>query len=165
MSDAVKTAQPSVTEAEWEAWRAYVRAHRALERALGDRLQADAGISNPDYSVLLALWLESEHRLRANEIARRIGWEKSRLSHQLSRLEDRGLIRREDCELDLRGKWIVITHAGRRAVLRAMRDHTRALREYFFDLLTDDERATLTAISQRVLERITPDEAADRSML
>jgi DNA-binding MarR family transcriptional regulator len=74
-------------------------------------------------------------------------------------------VRREECDDDLRGKWVVITHAGRRAVLSAMRDHTKALREYFFDLLEEGDRETLTAIMQRVLEKLTPHEAQDRNLL
>lgn len=158
MASVTRTRQQpaSVSDAEWAAWRSFRRMNRMLERALEDRLQADAGISNADYGILLALWESPDHRLRSGEIARAIAWEKSRVSHQLGRLEQRDLIRREDCDDDLRGKWVVITHEGRRAVLSAMRDHGHALRENFFDHVSPEELAALSAVGERVAQRICP---------
>jgi DNA-binding MarR family transcriptional regulator len=71
-------------------------------------------------------------------------------------MERRGLVLRTDCDTDARGTWIGLTPDGRRAVLGAMRDHARALRQYFFDLLDDADRASLLSISGRVLEAIEP---------
>lgn len=150
------TTPASITADEWDAWRAFRVMNRQLDRTLEDRLQNDAGISTADYGILLALQQSKEHRLRSGEIARAIAWEKSRVSHQLGRLELRGLITREECDDDLRGKWVVITHEGRRAVLNAMRDHGHALREYFFDLATPEELAVLQRIGERVSEAICP---------
>lgn len=153
---AVKEAPAAVSTGEWEVWRSFTAMQLQLQRALGDRLEANAGISSPDYTVLLVLFGAPERRLRASRIADLIAWEKSRLSHQLTRMEQRGLVRREDCEDDLRGKWVVLTNDGRRAVLKAMRDHNRAVREYFFDVLDDDEQAVLRRLSERVLDAINP---------
>jgi DNA-binding MarR family transcriptional regulator len=146
----------SVSEKEWQSWRAFVRMRRELDRALGERLQADGGISAADYSVLLALWEAPERRLRATRLGDLINWEKSRVSHQLTRMESRGLIERMDCDDDARGKWVVLTAEGRRAVLSTVRDHTAALREYFFDLLSPEELGTLTSLSDRVVGAIDP---------
>jgi DNA-binding MarR family transcriptional regulator len=127
-----------------------------LQRTLGDRLEANAGISSPDYTVLLVLFEAPERRLRASRIAGLIAWEKSRLSHQLTRMEQRGLVRREECDDDLRGKWVVLTNDGRRAVLKAMRDHNKAIREYFFDVVSDEDQAVLQRVSDRVVGVIDP---------
>jgi DNA-binding MarR family transcriptional regulator len=153
---ALKQAPVSVTTQEWEVWRAFSRMQIQLQRALGDRLEANAGISSPDYVVLLVLFEAPERRLRASRIADLIAWEKSRLSHQLTRMEQRGLVRRQDCDDDLRGKWVVLTNDGRRAVLKAMRDHNAAIREYFFDVVDEQEQAVLERISNRVLGAIDP---------
>lgn len=153
---AVRTPIAVVTDAEWDVWRAFARMRWQLDRALSERLEANAGISTPDYVVLLVLFEAPERRLRAARIAGLIAWEKSRLSHQLTRMEQRGLVRREECEDDLRGKWVVLTNDGRRAVLKAMRDHNRAIREYFFDVLDDEEKAVLQRLSDRVLGAIDP---------
>lgn len=149
-------APASISDDEWAAWRAFRIMNRQLDRVLEERLQNDAGISTADYGILLALWQSKDHRLRSGEIARAIGWEKSRVSHQLGRLELRGLIKREECDDDLRGKWVVITHDGRRAVLSASRDHGHALREHFLDLVTPEELAALRRLGDRVSEAICP---------
>lgn len=141
---------------ELETWRAFTLMRRQLELTLERRLQADAGISNADFTILASLQTEPSRRLRAGRIADIIGWEKSRVSHQLKRMEQRGLITREECGDDARGVWIVQTSDGSRAVLAALRDHTDAIREYFFDLLSEDEKSNLLGISRRVLDTINP---------
>jgi DNA-binding MarR family transcriptional regulator len=127
-----------------------------LDRALADRLDENAGISAADYVVLLVLFEAEDRRLRAARLADLIAWEKSRLSHHLTRMEQRGLVKREDCDDDLRGKWVVLTNDGRRAVLKAMRDHNRAIREYFFDVVSEEEQAVLQRLSDRVLGAVNP---------
>lgn len=145
-----------VSEEEWAVWRKFYAMRRQLDRALEDQLQRDAGISAPDYEILLSLFESPQRRLRSRAISERIGWEKSRISHQVTRMESRGLVERSECEDDLRGTWIGLTSDGRRAVLGAMRKHTTTIRELFFDVLTDDEKATLGSASDRVLEAINP---------
>jgi DNA-binding MarR family transcriptional regulator len=154
---AVRTPPAVVTDEEWDVWRAFMLMRGQLDRALADRLEANAGISSADYVVLVELFEAPERRLRASRLAAFIAWEKSRLSHQLTRMEQRGLVQRTDCEDDLRGKWVVLTNDGRRAVLKAMRDHNHAIREYFFDVLDDEEKAVLQRLSDRVLSAIDPE--------
>jgi DNA-binding MarR family transcriptional regulator len=145
-----------VSAEEWAVWRKFYAMRRQLDRALEDQLQRDAGISGPDYEILLSLFESPQRRLRSRDLSERIGWEKSRTSHQVTRMESRGLVERSECEDDLRGTWIGLTSDGRRAVLGAMRKHTTTIRELFFDVLTDDEKATLGNASDRVLEAINP---------
>ena len=145
-----------VSAEEWAVWRKFYAMRRQLDRALEDQLQRDAGISGPDYEILLALFESPQRRLRSRALSERIGWEKSRISHQVTRMESRGLVERSECEDDLRGTWIGLTSDGRRAVLGAMRQHTTAIRELFFDVLTEDEKAALGSASDRVLEAINP---------
>jgi DNA-binding MarR family transcriptional regulator len=79
-------------------------------------------------------------------------------------MERRGLVERRECTSDLRGTWIALTADGKRAVLGSMRDHAATIRRYFFDVLSDDELATLATASNRVLEAIgapARDEASD----
>ena len=132
------------------------RAGRHLVAELDRRLQADAGISHPEYTVLLSLNEAPERRLRTGELAELLAWEKSRVSHQVARMESRGLVERTPCETDGRGTWIVLTAEGRRLLLRAMRDHAAAIRELFVDVLTDDEKASMRAASIRMLEGLDP---------
>lgn len=145
-----------VTEEEWAVWRTFYAMRRQLDRVLEDQLQRDAGISGPDYEILLSLFESPQRRMRSRDLSARIGWEKSRISHQVTRMESRGLVERSECEDDLRGTWIGLTTEGRRAVLGAMREHTTAIRNLFFDVLTPDELASLRAVSERVLGAINP---------
>jgi DNA-binding MarR family transcriptional regulator len=83
-----------------------------------------------------------------------VDWEKSRLSHHLTRMEQRGLVERRECPTDARGAFINLTPAGRRAIEGAAPQHVEAVREHFVDLLTEDEIDVLTRITDRVLDRL-----------
>jgi len=144
------------TEEERELWRTFFVMRRQLELTLERRLQADAGISSADFEILASLSEDATHRLRAGQIGDIIGWEKSRVSHQITRMEQRGLVRREECDDDARGVWVVLTTEGSDAVQSAAKDRQDAVRHYFFDALTEDEKATLQAISVKVLDTIQP---------
>jgi DNA-binding MarR family transcriptional regulator len=144
----------AVDDAEWALWDAFGAMHAQLGRELDRRLQRDAGISQGDYAVMLALFRAPERSLRPGPLGEQIGWEKSRLSHQLTRMVGRGLVERIECDTDGRGSVIVLTNAGRLAMLRAMRDHAVAIRSLFLDLLEPDEKHAIASVSARVLERL-----------
>ncbi len=146
----------AVSDAEWRVWRKFYAMRRQLDRALEQQLQRDAGISTPDYEILLAIFESPHRRLRSRDLAELIGWEKSRISHQVTRMESRGLVERSECEDDLRGTWVGITAEGRRATLGAMREHATAIRSIFFDALSTEELATLDSASGKVLSAIDP---------
>lgn len=139
---------------DWDAWHAFFHMRRVLDRALEHELQANSDISAPDYEILVVLLRAPTRQLRARAIAELLGWEKSRLSHQVSRMEKRGLVERRECDDDARGVWVTLTNDGKRAVLGAMRDHSAAIRRYFFDILSDDEQQVLKQVSTRVLAAI-----------
>ena len=103
------------------------------------RLHDDAGLSMGDYSVLLALSEAGGGRYRSSELATVVGWERSRLSHHLGRMERRGLIRREHCTADSRGAEIVLEPHGEQAFRAATAPHLRAVRELFVTALTADQ--------------------------
>src|SRR6188768_946715 len=95
----------ALDDEEVDVWRAFSLMRRQLDLTLERRLQADGGISSADFAILVALQDEPSRRLRAGRIADLIGWEKSRVSHQLKRMENRGLVTREECGDDARGVW------------------------------------------------------------
>ncbi len=144
------------TQHEKELWRSFYIMRRQLELTLERRLQADAGISTADYEILIALFNDPAKRLRAGQIGDIIGWEKSRVSHQITRMEQRDLVKRQECGDDARGVWVVLTEYGDRAVLNAANDRQEAVRQYFFDVLDDDEKDALLRISHKVLDTIKP---------
>lgn len=133
------------TTDELRVWRDFIETAEALRAALGSRLQQESSLSLGDYAVMLALSEAPDRRLRSSDLAATIGWERSRLSHHLGRMERRGLIRREECATDSRGAEIVLDPTGAEAFRRASLPHLRAVRELFVDALTP---AQLTAAGE-----------------
>jgi DNA-binding MarR family transcriptional regulator len=127
------------TAEELAIWRDYIETAEAIRSELEARLQAESGLSAGDYAVMLALSEANERRMRSSELASHIGWERSRLSHHLGRMERRGLIGRQDCATDSRGAEIVLTDAGAHAFRRASAPHLRDIRRVFVDALTSEQ--------------------------
>ncbi len=153
-----------LTDSDRALWRAFTLMRRQLDLTLERRLQADAGISTADYEILVSLYENSENRLRAGQIGDIIGWEKSRVSHQISRMEQRELVKREECGDDARGVWVVLTEQGSAAVTAALPDRKAAVGKYFFDTLDDADKAALQSITSRVLDTINPPICAEESV-
>jgi len=138
-------------------WRGYLKMTNLLSAHLNRTLVTKSGLSDGDYGVLVNLSEADGGRMRAFELARRMQWEKSRLSHQLTRMQGRGLIKKEDCPSDARGAFIVLTDAGRTAIDAAAPRHVEDVRRYFFDLLTPEQLATLDEIATTVVGNIEPE--------
>ena len=155
-TSATATAERTVSDSEWVAWRAFLDMRTHLDREIERQLQRDAGLSSADYGVLTTLSTAKDRRLRARDLGELLAWEKSRVSHQVSRMEARGLVERQECPEDARGTWIAITPEGRRTMLRATRDHGATLRRLFLDVLEPAELEQLARISKRVLDVIDP---------
>lgn len=149
-------------EREQRAWRGYLAMQARLHARLNRRLQEESGLSLSDFDVLVALTdravggTSSEVRMRVHELAETVQWERSRLSHQLSRMQRRGLVEREDCEDDARGAFVVLTDEGQRTIERAAPPHVDAVREMVFDGLDPDQVDALARIAEIVLERVGP---------
>jgi DNA-binding MarR family transcriptional regulator len=138
-------------EADWAVWRGFVAVRRSVDRALEQRLQADAGISTADFDVLHALGRAEGHRLRAGVLAESMGWEKSRISHQVSRMTARGLLERVDCPTDARGTWVVLAPAGADALASATCGYVEVLQETFFAPLGAPDKRALKSLADRML--------------
>ena len=126
-------------EREQRTWRSFLTASHRLDAHLARCMQATADISMADFAVLVPLSEAPEGRLRAFGLGRELQWEKSRLSHHLTRMERRGLVAREDCGTDRRGAFVVLTAAGRRALEAAAPPHVEAVRAAVFDRLTPEQ--------------------------
>lgn len=130
-----------------------------LRGRIEQQLQADSGLSNADYSVLVALSEAPEGQLRALNLVRALGWEKSRLHHQLTRMCARGLIERSSGAG--RTSYAAITAAGRAALEAAVPSHTAEVRRLVFDQLSNQQVQQLAEISQRILEGLRRSEPAE----
>jgi len=150
-----QTDTPWLTDDEQRTWRAFVQLQMRLQAELGRCLQAGSELSQADFVVLVQLTDTPDGRSRAYELGRFLDWEKSRLSHHLTRMEKRGLVVRQDCPTDRRGAFVAVTPAGRHAIEAAAPAHVREVRRLFFDALTAQEVAGLRELSERLLERLT----------
>ncbi|GAA3383709.1 MarR family winged helix-turn-helix transcriptional regulator [Cryptosporangium minutisporangium] len=151
------------TRDELRTWREFVETTEALRTVLAARLSSDTGLSPGDYVVLLALSEAEGARLRSSELAAAVGWERSRLSHHLGRMERRGLIRREDCPTDSRGAEIVLDAAGAAAFRAATVPHLGAVRELFVDALTPEQLAAAGEIAAALRKHLDLSPPADRT--
>jgi DNA-binding MarR family transcriptional regulator len=109
-------------------------------------------LSNADYAVLVVLSEAPERRLRVFEMGQQMGWEKSRLHHQLTRMCQRGLVVRESDPDSPRAIFAVLTDAGLAAITNASPSHNREVQRVFFDKITDEQVEQLADISLRVLD-------------
>jgi DNA-binding MarR family transcriptional regulator len=149
-----------MTETRWlderqqSAWRTYLAMNAQLTARLNRQLQEDSELSLADYDVLVQLTDRDEGLARVLELARDLQWEKSRLSHHLSRMERRGLIARQECPEDARGAFVVLTPAGRQAIRQAAPRHRATVRALVFDQLTAEQVDAMQAIASRVLTHL-----------
>ena len=135
-------------------WKAYRDVYQRLIEVLQEQLERDAGLSGSEYAVLVELSHARGGALRARDICGVLGWDRSRLSHLVRRMERRGLVMREECADDARGSMVCLTDEGRGAVRDAAPEHSEAIRRSFFNLLSDDELAVLTAVLDRLLANL-----------
>jgi DNA-binding MarR family transcriptional regulator len=141
-------------ERERRMWLAFLAMRRRLDSAMEQQLIRDAGLSSADFQLLVPLSEAPQERMRARELRREVGWDRSRLAHQMRRMQERGLIVREECPTDARGTIVRLTPAGRRAIESAAPGHVATVRRYLVDLLTPEEIGTLTAVAERTLDRL-----------
>jgi DNA-binding MarR family transcriptional regulator len=119
-----------LTEEEQLAWRGLLQMTSQLNARMNRQLQDDYGLSLTDYEVLVVLSEAPEGRRRVFELADALAWEQSRVSHQLARMQRRGLVAREECPTDARGAFAVLTGTGRAAIERAAPAHVEMVRSW-----------------------------------
>jgi DNA-binding MarR family transcriptional regulator len=140
-----------LTADEQRAWRAYLRAGSLLTARLNRLLQADCGLSLPEYEVLVQLSEAPEGNLRPFQLGLALDWEQSRLSHMLSRMSRRGFVVRQDCAGDRRGAEVVLTAAGRAAIESAAPGHVAAVRRLVFDQMDSEQAAAFGRMFEAIL--------------
>ncbi|MCP3805193.1 MarR family winged helix-turn-helix transcriptional regulator [Allokutzneria sp. A3M-2-11 16] len=143
-----------LTEEQHRAWRSFKAMETMLNSRLGASLQRDFGLSPADYRILVELSEAPDGRMRAFELGEATQWEKSRISHQLSRMAQRGLVERQQCSEDSRYSDVVLTEAGRAAIVGAAPQHVANVRELFIDALTPEQLKIFGEACEAVLTRI-----------
>jgi len=146
-----------LTPQEQRAWRAFLLMQREFGSRIAQAIQHDTGLSGADYEVLVNLSEAAGGRMRAFELSSATQWEKSRLSHHITRMVDRGLVEREACQTDSRGAFVLLTAEGRAAIEAAAPKHVEHVRRWFIDSLTPEQLDALAEISEAISARLAED--------
>jgi DNA-binding MarR family transcriptional regulator len=139
---------------EMRAWRTYVVATHLLDVQLNRELQEEHQLALADYELLVRLSEAPCGQERMSTLAEQVASSKSRISHQIRRMEQAGLVRRQECPADRRGVFAVITSHGWDVLRGAAPTHVRGVREHLVDLLSAEERLVLTGVFERVVEHL-----------
>lgn len=137
-------------DAEMAAWRSYVVSTLLLRQRLHRELTEAHEVSLVDYEVLVCLQMQPGRRMRMSELAFMMGSTKSRLSHQVAKLEEASLVRRARDPEDKRGVITELTEEGLALLEKAAPTHVEGVREHLIDLLSPEEQATIAAAFERV---------------
>ena len=136
---------------EQHVWRSYLDVSRLLNERLQHQLVKDSGLSLPEYEIFVQLSEAPDRMLRMSELAERAVNSRSRLTHTVSRLESRGLVRREPCPDDGRGVLCILTDEGFKAIDESAAGHVEAVRSALFDPLSRGEVKTLGEAMDKIL--------------
>lgn len=142
---------------EQRAWRSYLEATQLLLGAVDEQLQREAGLSHADYEILVRLSEAPGRRMRMAELAERLLFSRSRLSHAAARLEREGWLRREGCATDKRGTIAVLSEEGFAKLAATAPGHVAAVRAGLLDALSAEQVDQLHRISEGIRARLAPD--------
>jgi len=146
----------TATEPRWlgpaqqQAWRAYMDGHQRLLAELNRQLQRDSDMSLAEYRILVLLSEAPAHSLRMSDLADGVLSSRSRLTHQIRRMELQGMVRRTSCEDDGRGVRAHLTEDGMRRLREAAPGHVGEVRRDFVDLLTPEELTIIGGVFERI---------------
>ncbi|MFJ9697584.1 MarR family winged helix-turn-helix transcriptional regulator [Kitasatospora sp. NPDC101183] len=126
---------PWLTAGEQRMWRAHLEVAKLLDYQLSRELQPH-GLAINDYEILVVLSEAPDHRMRMTDLATATLQSKSRLSHQITRMETAGLVLRQECPGDRRGLYAHLTEQGWETMQRVAPDHVRSVRAHFIDRFT-----------------------------
>ena len=142
-----------LTEEQEQIWRGYLTMVSRLQTAMHRQLQRDCELSLADYDVLVRLSERGPQRM--NELGEVLGWEQSRVSHQVRRMRGRGLVARHGSDDDRRGATVELTADGRAALEAAAPGHVDLVRSVVFDGLAAAQLRAFGSVIETALERLT----------
>jgi DNA-binding MarR family transcriptional regulator len=144
-----------LSEDEQRSWRAWLAASLLLQDRLTRELQAEHGLTMADYEILVRLSEVDDRRMRMSDLAEVTLSSRSRLSHQIDRMEKAGLVERQLCAQDRRGAFAALTDAGMDTLVAAAPDHVTGVRDHLVDVLSPKEFAALGAACQKVADHLS----------
>ncbi|MCG7259784.1 MULTISPECIES: MarR family winged helix-turn-helix transcriptional regulator [Corynebacterium] len=140
-----------LTESEQDLWRHILASIRKINRGMEETLLACGDISAAEFSVLVSLSEAPAHTRRLRELCTELEWDRSRASHQITRMEKRGLVRKEKCAGDARGVEVVMTKSGRERLEAAVPEHVESVRRMVFDHLDPADAPAVLRFCEGVL--------------
>ena len=150
----------AVTDPRWldatemAAWRAFLSTSHLLDRRIEEQLKAEAGLTHPQYEILVRLADAPDRQMRMTELARGVVVSKSALTYQITQLEKAGLVERANCPSDERGVLAVLTEAGVRCLERVAPGHVEVVRAYLIDRLSREELHAMTTAMRKTEEAL-----------
>jgi DNA-binding MarR family transcriptional regulator len=144
-------------ERETEVWRGFLQASQQMAAAMDRQLVRESQLSGAEFAVLVPLSEHADGVVRARELGRSLGWDRSRLSHLLKRMEARGLLERKNCSSDARGLDVQITPDGRKAIVHAAPGHVEFVRTHFVAPLTRAEQDALASATRKIIASLQPE--------
>jgi DNA-binding MarR family transcriptional regulator len=146
--------QKGMKELDSKAWRAFHKIGTSLLPHLGRRITNHSGISGAEYVVLLALYESTVPKMNLNRLADALGWEISRMSHQVSRMANVDLVKKTKNREDSRCFEVSITAKGRKIAEAAIPLQSKEINHCFSDVLTQNQMKTLIEISEAISEHM-----------
>lgn len=143
-----------LTEHEQAIWRDILRFQGELNTVISRQIQSETGLSNQDFQVLVILSEAPERGMRTTKLADALIWERSRLSHQVTRMEKRGLVSRATDPADGRVCMVSITERGMKMIESAAPGHVEVVRQSLFDVLSSEELELLGGIYHKLLKEL-----------
>ncbi|MBG6121339.1 MarR family winged helix-turn-helix transcriptional regulator [Corynebacterium aquatimens] len=132
-----------LNDEEQQLWRLMLATGRRIDRCLEDTLMHSGGLSSSEFAVLIALSEAEDHRMRMRDLCIELDWDRSRMSHQITRMDKRGLLNKHKSEEDARGVVVVLTDEGMARLEAAVPDHVEVVRRLIFDHMKKGEVAPL----------------------
>ena len=140
-----------LSEEQFAAWRDFQSMRVQLMSHLARRLGEHSGLSDAEFTVLVGISRSSTAWTRARELCHFLGWETSRLSHQITRMEKRDLVERRESPEDARGFEVRLTKFGRQTIRKASQLQGAEVQHCFSDVLSSEQIKALQEISQTLL--------------
>ncbi len=139
-----------LSQEQQEIWRSWLSATSLLPDQLGRDLQRDSGLTSADYEILVRLSEAVNQKIRMSDLAECTLSSRSRLSHQIDRMEKSGFVTREECPDDRRGSFAVLTERGQDLLVSAAPGHVESVRRHLVDILTPEEFESLGKVCTKV---------------
>ncbi len=142
-SDIAAAPAASISADELAAWRVFSEGGQLLEELIDRRLRESVGLSHADYGVLRRLQDAAGNRMAMRDLRHEVWFSRSRLTHQIKRLQAAGLVTKAGDSRDARRQDVALTSEGLELITRSQQLVRRLLREHFFDQLPSGSVAGL----------------------